>query len=161
MKSLSFLLIALFSLFSLTAFVPSATPEDDAAIKAVIAAETQAFFDRDFNAWANCWLQSAHDSQAWNNRDGSVFYNVGWDKVGAGAKAWIESNPKPAKAPVISRDQWNIHVSGDMASVSFQQTFSDGKETGTSWEFRTMGRKGGQWKISTVQAFWDYKNVKK
>jgi hypothetical protein len=160
MKTFAFPLLALLALLSFSAF-KATTPEDEAAIKSVIGAETQAFFDRDYNAWANCWLQSANDSQAWNNRDGGVFYNSGWDNVGTGAKTWIDANPKPVKAPAISRDKWNININGDMAAVSFQQTFTDDKESGTSWEFRTMVRKGGQWKISTMQAFWDYKNAKK
>jgi hypothetical protein len=161
MKTKLFVLLTLIGLSALAAFKSPTPVDDEAAIKAVIAAETQAFFDLNFAAWSDLWLQSAHDSQAWNNRDGSIFYTVGWDKVSAGAKSWIDAATKQPNPPNITRENWDFHFNGDMAAVGFDQHYSGAEGTTMSREYRTMVRKGGQWKISGVQAFWDYKNVKK
>ncbi len=145
----------------LSAFKTLPMTNDETAIKEVIVSETTAFFALDYKGWANLWLQSPHDSQAWNNSDGSVMSTIGWDKVSAGAKEWIDSQKVAPAPPTATRDNWDIHISGDMAAVSFTQYVKGSEGTSTSKEFRTMVRKDGQWKISSVQAFWDYKNVKK
>lgn len=153
------LLCALFLGFS--AFKTLPITNDEESIKEVIISETTAFFALDYKAWAGHWLQSTHDSQAWNNRDGSITTTVGWDKLSAGAKEYIESQKVALAAPSTTRDNWDIHINGDMAAVSFTQYIKGSEGTSTSKEFRIMVRKDGQWKISGVQAFWDYKNVKK
>jgi hypothetical protein len=152
-------LLPFLGIFLFFSFRPG-TAEDEAAIKEVIASETKAFFALDYNGWASHWLQSAHDHQAWNNRDGGVFSSSGWEKVGAGAKAYIDAQKAPLQAPTITRDNWDFHINGDMAAVYFVQHYSSTNGSTDSHEHRIMVRKGGQWKISGMQAFWDYKNAK-
>jgi hypothetical protein len=156
MKLLTFSLLAAIGLMAFAPISTTTTPQDEAAIKAVIEAETKAFFDRNYDAWASYWLQSSHDSQTWNNSDGTVFSSVGWEKVGAGAKAWIAANPTPETPPTITRDNWNFHIQGDMAVVGFVQTAKDATNNNTSHEWRAMVRKDGKWKIMTMNAFWAY-----
>lgn len=156
MKNIALTLILLFNTIALTA-----QTADETAIKNVIGAETKAFFDLDYPKWTSLWLQSPHDCQAWNNSDGGIFYTVGWDKVSAGAKDYIEKATKMANPPTITRENWDFQIAGDMAALSFDQHYAGENGTTMSKEFRTMVRQNGQWKISKVQSFWDYKNAKK
>lgn len=134
------------------------TEEHQVKIKAVIAAETQAYFAHDYTGWADTWLQDKNVTQTWNNRDGSVGQTVGFEKIAAATKEGFNGEKTAFK---VDRDNWDIHIAGPVATLRFDQKFTDSKGvTFQSNEYRTMRWDGEHWRIAQMNAFWDYKNAK-
>ena len=60
------------------------------AIMKVIENETKCFFDGKYECWANNWSHQNYVMQAWNNDDGTFDAAIGWEKINAQGKEWIE-----------------------------------------------------------------------
>jgi len=128
---------------------------DKENIKKVCLAETQAFTDMDFTAWASYHVQSADEQIAWNNPDGSFSYESGWEKISQNMKDYCKSGQKQSLQ--LSSDNFAFVIHGSMAFVSFNRSSQtpDGKTTKLR-EYRTMLQSKGQWKILAVQAYVDH-----
>lgn len=152
-NSILFLLLCLAAgnIFSQTA--------EQEAIKKVCIAETQAYIDYNFEAWASYHVQSADEQLAWNNPDGSFGAQSGWETIGKGMKDWFLSSQK--SVDIRTSDHFTIVVHGDMAFASYESVSknAEGKTTKIH-EYRTLLFLGGQWKILAVQAFIDYPSGK-
>ncbi|MEO6038127.1 MAG: hypothetical protein ABIQ93_06910 [Saprospiraceae bacterium] len=137
------------------------TEEQQAKIKAVIDAETQAFTDQNYAHWAETWLQDESATLTWNNEDGSVGQTIGFEKVAAGAKEDLKKSQNKSGLARLVRDNWDIHIVGSMAVVRFDQHLTDDQgKTFHSKEFRTLRWDGERWRIAQLSGFWDYKNAK-
>jgi hypothetical protein len=128
--------------------------EDEKAIIAVLDADARAFWSKDFAAMATLHVQAPYTRRmGWTEAYG-IANNQGWDAISSRMKDNIAHSPKPtAAATSFRRDNLNIHVSGDLAWLTFDQTNVDtGDErmdmAGVSHEMRVMEKVGGQWKIA-------------
>ncbi|TCU11748.1 LuxR family transcriptional regulator [Rhizobium sullae] len=120
---------------------------DPAAILGVIRAETDAWLQRDFEAWADHWVQSPQTRrmEAWVSL--GVRVDEGWDAIAARIKKIVERFPE--KHTFAGRVRWekvNVVIDRDMAWVTFDQIGSDTGED-RKRQLRILHRIDGVWKI--------------
>lgn len=131
------------------------SPDDhQAAIQKVCAAETQAWLDNDYQAWASTHAHSENALLLWTNPDGSAGTMLGWADISKTIQeAAANSSKRTAK---LTLENFRFTIRGDMAFVQYDQTLTeaDGKTT-KSREHRVLVAEGGQWKIEAVLAFYE------
>ena len=134
---------------------------ETAAIMKVIEGETNCFFNGDYECWTNYWSHEKYVLQAWNNDDGTADAAVGWDKINAQGKNWIEKYYKNGKNiihPIVKKEKPLVKFFGNnTAYLIWKQYNADKAKTNfrTSQEIRIMEKKEDGWKIVNVSAFWD------
>ena len=126
------------------------------AIMQVIADESVAFWNKDFAAWAECWLHTPDIRRlGWWAR-GGITVTEGWDALSSRVKATMAEFPDPnPTAANVRRENVNLRISDSMAWVTFDQY---GEETGDlemdmpglSRETRVLEKHNGAWKIVYV-----------
>lgn len=148
--------IVLALLFAFPVFAQTA----EESIKKTCLAETQAWLDADFDAYAATHAHHENEALVWTNPDGSFGNVAGWEAVSTEIKKYMSGRAKdPAK---LSGDSFKFIIQSSMAFVMYDQTLtaSDGKIS-KSREIRTMILTDGQWKIAAVMAFYDHSGDKK
>jgi hypothetical protein len=136
------------------------TAETDAIMK-VIEAETNCFYEGNYECWASHWSHKEYAIQAWNNSDGSSNAAIGWEKINAQGKGWIEEYYKNGEVvihPVVKRDKPLVKFFNDKtAYLTYTQYNADQEKKfyRTSQEIRIMEKEDDGWKIVNVSAFWD------
>ena len=65
------------------------------AILALITEETNAYHDKDFERFAECYVQNETNIRILGGEGEKISYTVGWEKVGSDFKEWFENNPDP------------------------------------------------------------------
>ena len=136
----------------LTSVVTSAKAEE-AAILAVIEMETAAFFNKDYDAWAGCWVHAPHVRRFnWHARGGRLIH-LGWEQEAASMKASMERYPAPNRSgQSIRRENVSIRVGEDMAWMTFEQvaprTGDPFDVPGRQHEGRILEKHDGAWKIA-------------
>lgn len=154
----AFILIIGGLLFCTPSFSQTAEQE---TIKKVCIAESQAFSDLDYAAYASYHVQSADDQLVYNNPNGTYGAKISWDTISKTVKSWIQSGKKE-NVSKVSGDNFTIVIHGDMAFAAYDgryQKVADGKITRLR-ENRTLLYSSGQWKILAVQVFIDYTSGK-
>jgi ketosteroid isomerase-like protein len=148
-KMKSFILILGALLFCAQTFSQTA---DQEAIKKVCIAETKAFTDFDFEAYASYHVQSADDQLTVNKPDGSFGSESGWETISKGMKDYFQTAKKGNVK--LSSENFTFVIHGDMAFACYNASSqnTEGKTT-LAKEFRTLLKINGQWKILAVQAF--------
>jgi hypothetical protein len=148
----SVLLLCVFSIACL------AQSKDEMAIKKVINDETDAFIKLNYAKEITYYVHEPYAVQQYNHEDGSVVFNEGWDSINKGLKAYFKASPKPSFLKV-ERSNWKLKMmSPDWYWVRFDQIMTDiNGKPGKSKEDRLMQRIGGQWKIASMVAMWDFK----
>lgn len=128
------------------------------AVMRVIEAETEAFWNKDYAAWEACWLHTPGVRiLGWWAR-GGIRVTEGWDALSDMIRSLMQANPEPnPSAALVRRENINLHVSGSMAWVTFDQHSADTGEPdmdmpGVSHETRILERHDDGWKI--VYAGW-------
>lgn len=131
---------------------------DHQAVMQVIETETNAFWLKDYELWATCWLQSpAIHREGWWAR-GGIRFTQGWQALSESVKQSMLDNPTPnPTATLVRRENVRIRVSSDgqMAWVTFDQYGEDTGEPdmdmpGLSHETRILEKHDGAWKIVYV-----------
>jgi hypothetical protein len=131
---------------------------DEQAVMQVIAAETTAFWMKDYDAWAACWLQTSDIRMVGWWARGGISITEGWDALSSTIQQLINSNPAPnPQAAQVRRENISIRTSAQMAWVMFEQYGSDTGEPdmdmpGLSYETRILEKHDGHWKL--VYAGW-------
>ena len=141
--------------------VPIDIKQEEAAIKTVCIAESQAFSDLNFDAYAAYHVQSADDQLVYNRPNGTYGAKIGWDTISRVVKGWIQSGKKE-NVSKVSGDNFTIVIHGNMAFAAYDgrtQKVADGKTTRLR-ENRTLLYSAGQWKILAVQVYIDYPSGK-
>ncbi|RYG02378.1 MAG: hypothetical protein EOO02_10695 [Chitinophagaceae bacterium] len=134
---------------------------ETAAIMKVIDGETDCFFKGDYDCWAKHWSHESYAFQAWNNSDGTADAAVGWDKINAQGKGWIEKyykNGKNVIHPDFKRGKPMVKFYNENAAYLIWKQYNADKEKKfyrTSQETRLMEKDNEGWKIVSVAAFWD------
>jgi hypothetical protein len=133
---------------------PRSIASEEEAIKKVIIAETEAFWNKDFKQLANCWVHDDYVRVVGWWEHGGVTVRKGWSVIGDRMDKLIKENPE--KNPQdVTRENFNIRISGNMAWVTFEQYGNDTGEKamdmpGLSYETRILEKHAGQWKIAYI-----------
>jgi hypothetical protein len=129
-----------------------------AAIMGVITDESRAFWNKDYEAWAHCWVHGSYiRMMGWWAR-GGITVVEGWDALSARIKPMFTANPTPnPTADYVRRENVNLRFKQDIAWVTFDQYGQDTGELdmdmpGISRETRILEKHEGAWKI--VYAGW-------
>jgi tetratricopeptide (TPR) repeat protein len=128
----------------------SAQTPNDEPLKAVVRAETKAYFDRSFEAWQAGWVHDANVARTLIGY-GDDTTVVGWDNISAAVAKEFKGNPTPNPAEATI-ERFSSRQDGNLAWVEYDQvlTFSQAPEQkGMSREKRLLVRQGGQWKIAS------------
>ncbi|MES2774626.1 MAG: hypothetical protein V4722_10600 [Bacteroidota bacterium] len=137
---------------------------ETAAIMQVIDKETNCFFDGDYNCWMTNWSHATYAMQAWNNDDGTFDAAIGWDKINAQGKEWIEkyyANGKNVIHPLVKKEKPQVVFFNNNAAYLLWKQYNadkDKKFFRISQETRLMEKQADGWKIVNVSAFWDAKS---
>ncbi|MCA0454965.1 MAG: nuclear transport factor 2 family protein [Chloroflexi bacterium] len=126
------------------------------AVIAVVAAETNAFWLKDYAAWADCWLHSEQIRMVGWWARGGISITIGWNALSAKMQQMMADNPTAQpEAAAVRRENINIRTSDQMAWVTFDQYGADTGEPdmdmpGLSHETRILEKHDGQWKFVYV-----------
>jgi hypothetical protein len=129
-----------------------------AEVLEVIAAESTAFWNKDFDAWAACWAHVPYTRTVGWWAAGGVSVVEGWDAQSLTIRRVMSASSAPnPSAATVRRENLNIQVHGSMAWVTFDQYGSDTGDAlmdmpGRSRETRILERHAGRWLI--VYAGW-------
>ncbi len=119
----------------------------------VITAETTAFWMKDYQAWADCWLQTPAIRMAGWWARGGIRITEGWESLSDQIRRLMKSNPIPQpQAAQVRREHVHIRTSEHMAWVTFEQYGADTNEPdmdmpGLSHETRILEKHDGHWKL--------------
>lgn len=121
-----------------------AQKSEEDAIKKVIQQETNSYFHKNYDEWANTW---AHDTAAYIVRAGTSGHNelMGWNAIAASYKQDINNMPVLDQSliePYLNKTDFHIFINGNTATV----TFKEGK-TNPNFETRSLVKQNGAWKI--------------
>ena len=129
---------------------------DSIAIMHVIQAETNAFWMKSYDDWANCWLHSPEiRMMGWWAR-GGINVTEGWQALSDKMQQLMQDNPTPnPQSAQVRRENINIRVTEHMAWVTFDQYGADTGEPdmdmpGLSHETRILEKHDGAWKLVYV-----------
>jgi DNA-binding CsgD family transcriptional regulator len=126
---------------------------DEAAILRLIETETAAYFNKDYEAWARCWVHAPYARRyGWYERGGRVV-RLGWEEEAAEMRAAMERYAAPNRSvDMVHRENVSIRVGGDMAWATFEQvapkTGDPFDVPGRQYEARVLERHEGDWKIA-------------
>jgi DNA-binding CsgD family transcriptional regulator len=121
--------------------------ENRSAIVEVIRAETQAFLDEDFEAWAACWVHDERTEEVYLTRDTGLTTIIGWRDIAANMQRVFDKD-LGCQMVRFRQENHRINVQGRMALVLY-----DGWEEsrdGLSWgslETRVLERQADRWRI--------------
>jgi hypothetical protein len=158
---IQFIVILLFTAGLFTATITKQSPpplvdyaKEQAQILQLIDTESKAFWDKDYNTWAACWVQKPYIRTMGWWKDGGVTVVKGWEERGARTKGYMEEFPEP-NPQNVRRENINIRIFQDAAWVTFDQYGTDTGEPvmdmpGLSRETRFLEKHNGQWKIVYV-----------
>jgi hypothetical protein len=126
------------------------------AIMHVIAAESEAFWNKDYEAWAQYWVHAPYiRTMGWWAR-GGVTVIEGWEELSKRIRQNMDANPEPnPTAAQVRRATINIRIAQEVAWLTFDQYGMDTGEAtmdmpGLSRETRILEKHGGAWKIVYV-----------
>jgi DNA-binding CsgD family transcriptional regulator len=128
---------------------------DREAIVQVIEAETDAYFAKDFDAWARCWVHAPHVRRwAWLPHCGIVLIE-GWDAVSSTMRMGMQRFPAPnASTDEVRRVRLSVSIGVDMAWVTFDQyapaTGDPFDVAGRQHQMRILEKRQGVWRIACV-----------
>jgi hypothetical protein len=131
---------------------------DQVAIKTVLYNETEGFFKRDKEKWADCWAHEPYIYFAANLYGGDFTLIKGWDNLEKQFKSQFAS-ARPADSVSIMNTNYEIHLNGKMAFVWYDQMLIDSHGKTTSKESRVVEKIGGKWKIIHVCALTNLNGV--
>lgn len=131
---------------------------DETEIIELIKCESQAFYERDFQAWADCWLQH-EDLNRFGSCVGGMDVQMGWDATSNMIKEMMAQVPipNPAAAANVRRENIRIRKTSDMAWMSFDQFSAPDDDLfvtmGLSHQLRILEKHDGNWKIVHVGSY--------
>jgi hypothetical protein len=119
------------------------------AILALITEETNAYHDKDFERFAECYVQNEINIRILGGEGEKISYTVGWEEVGASFKELFENNPDPTPNNEVKKNI-KIKVYNDCAWVVFEEEdFTDeGESNGKGIGTNFLEKVDGKWKIA-------------
>lgn len=125
----------------------TAIDDERSAIAAVIRAETQAFHDYDFDAWAACWIQDERTQDVYVSETAGLSVVSGWPAVSAHMQN-VFVREHGCQMGNFRQDNLRHSISHDTAWAVFEG-WSENPEgvAQESFETRILERQNGAWKI--------------
>ncbi|MCF2491450.1 nuclear transport factor 2 family protein [Dyadobacter sp. CY347] len=125
--------------------------KEQTQILQLIDTESKAFWDKDYDKWAACWVHEPYIRTMGWWKDGGVTVVNGWDERGRRTKGYMKDFPDP-NPQNVRRENINVRILKDAAWVTFDQYGTDTGEAvmdmpGLSRETRFLEKHNGQWKI--------------
>ena len=119
------------------------------AILALITEETNAYHDKDFERFAECYVQNETNIRILGGEGEKISYTVGWEEVGSDFKEWFESNPDPTPNNEVKKN-FKIKVYNDCAWIVFEEEDfnDDGESNGKGVGTNFLEKVDGKWKIA-------------
>ena len=117
-------------------------------------AETNAWRNRDAEAWKSTWLQDASVSRTVVS-SANYSHRVGWDAVSAPMLKDFRANPEKINA-TTKNDAFNIRRDGNMAWLEYVQRLvssDNSSDIDESLEQRVLVTTGGTWKIASQMTY--------
>ena len=147
-------LILLFVLIFTKSFAQNVTtPEEQDAIKKVVADEAKFFYAQNAEKWANCYRQTNQTYWARIEKDGTL-QKEGWDNIAPFVMGYIKDNPKLVKS-TFKRENYNFRkVNPTYIWITFDQIRTTSGRKDFSKETRIMELIKGEWKIINMTGFW-------
>ena len=127
--------------------------KEKAAIEAVIARETESYYQQDFETWKSTYLQSPAFRKFgyWEGYSGKVVSSIGFESLALEKKKQFDANETLWQGSTEERTNENFRISTDMAWYTFEQNSYE-KDTrkflGKSLETRILEKENGEWKIA-------------
>jgi len=129
------------------------TEKEIAAIRAVIAQETESYYKQDFETWKSTYLQSPAFRKFgyWEGYPDKITAHNGFESLATEKKKQFDANETLWQGSVEERSNENFRISADMAWYTFEQDSYE-KDTrkflGKSLETRILEKVNGEWKIA-------------
>lgn len=126
------------------------------AILALIAQESAAFWNKDFEGWADFWVHAPYVRFMGWYPLGGVSCLEGWEVLSARTREHMAEDPVPnPNAAQVRRENINLRIYDDSAWVTFDQFgVKSGQPTfdmpGRSRETRILEKHAGKWKFVFV-----------
>lgn len=129
-------------------------PENEkAAIRKLIAAETEAYYKQDFVAWKSTYAEAPYFRYCgyWEGFPEKVRYYNGFDTLKNFKKKQFDQNRTLWQRSVEEKSNENFRIYQEVAWYTFDQVSYDStkqKVLGRSVETRILEKHKGQWKIA-------------
>lgn len=124
-----------------------------AAIKTVVAKETESFMNVDRKTWEGLWLQAPYAYWSYSDSTESNFID-GWQNI---AKTFDEyfRTQKPSRSKITNI--WHeIRIYGNGAYVRFTQRVEDEIDKDETSQVRVLEKKDGKWRVVCMNAIAKY-----
>lgn len=146
-------LILLFILLFTNSYAQNVTTsEEQTAIKQIIAAESNYYYARNIEKWAECYRQTPQTYWALVEKEHTT-QKDGWDNISSFIKKYFKENPKAVKY-IFKRDSYNFRkVNPTYIWVTFDQARTTNGKKELSKETRILELIKGEWKIVNATGF--------
>lgn len=125
--------------------------KEEEAIKAVIEVESEYFWGRNYDKWADLYVHEPYVVWTSASKSGVRRYD-GWKAWNSEVQNLFKEDPEPQPYEgVVYKYNYNFRIYGKGAWVSFEQ-MNDGTKT---YETRIMEKQGGKWKIAMVEVIYN------
>lgn len=127
--------------------------EDIEAILEVLRKESEAFWNKDIEAYKRCWVNAPYVRRTGWWSLGGVTWRVGWDEIERRTREQFAAFPdKNATPETMRRENVVIRAGRDMAWVSYDQHAAQQGEAvmdmpGLSRETKILEKHDGEWKL--------------
>lgn len=150
MKTLFITLISFISFASVTQ-AQTTTANEAAVIKKVITDQTDAFFAKNREKWANCWAHEPYIS--WTAQGGAdrVMTVSGWEAYSGMFEGYF-NDATPGPVTKILQENFQVAVLDKVATATFLQTRQQTDHNLKSREVRVLEKQGADWKLVYVHS---------
>lgn len=130
---------------------------DRSEILDLIEEETAAYFAKDYERWAQCWVQAPHvRKMGWYARGGVLVWS-GWGPTASWMRREMEQFATPNRsATEVRRENFNVRLGRDIAWATFEQIAPKTGDAfdvpGRQYEIRIFEKQDGRWKIAACIA---------
>jgi DNA-binding CsgD family transcriptional regulator len=134
----------------------SGNAADIEAILGVLKAESEAFWNKDFEAYSRCWVNASYVRRTGWWSLGGVTWRVGWDEIARRTREQFANFPgRNATPQTMRRENMTIRAGKDMAWVSYEQHAGEQGEPemdmpGLSRETKILEKHDGEWKLAYI-----------
>lgn len=136
--------LTIFLMFLVT--ILYAQKQEEASIKNVLTAETTAYMNREYDAWAAQWDSKNEVSFLVTN---AGFRSDSWEEISKSMKEDMENNSNPIKATLETSD-FDFSVNGNQAFVIYVQNMKLDGQDYKSYEVRNLHKVKGKWKLAAM-----------
>ena len=123
--------------------------KEKAAIKAVIARETESYFNVDKESWKDTWMPVSYAFWSYSDSTGTNAVD-GWQNIEKTFDDYFRTQ-KPSRSKIVYVWQ-EIRVYGNGAYARFIQRAQDSNETEETTQMRVLEKKDGKWKLICMNA---------